>query len=275
MPDQYPEVIVQFIVSICVAVLMIVFIVVIFQLYRKKKLLQEKEVENLKTAFEKELLQTRLEIQEDVLKNVSMEIHDNIGQIMLLAKVNISILQTMPLPEAGLELIKDTKGMLTKASEDISQLSRSLNSDRITDIGVFAAMTHELKLMQQKKLFNIFIPDPMEITGKKLPKETQLLVFRMFQEISNNIIKHAAATLVTFSIDQQNNGYHLQLEDNGKGFAFTPSPAGQSNYNGVGLRSLQSRVNLFKGTIRIESILGKGTTIAIFIPTGPDNDPIP
>jgi two-component system NarL family sensor kinase len=266
MPDQYPEVIVQFIVSICVALLMVVFIVIIFQLYRKKKLLQQKEIESLKTAFEKELLQTRLEIQEDVLKNVSMEIHDNIGQIMLLAKVNISILQTMSIPEAGTELINDTKLMLTKASEDISQLSRSLNSDRISDIGVFAAIAHELQLMEQKKLFNASVPDPLEISGKSLAKETQLLVFRMFQEIASNIIKHAGATKVSFTIAQQKNGYQLQIEDNGKGFDFTPSSDAKSDYNGVGLRSLQSRVNLFKGTIQIHSILQQGTSISIFIP---------
>jgi two-component system NarL family sensor kinase len=266
MPDQYPEVIIQFIVSICVALLMVVFIVTIFQLYRKKKLLQEKELESMKTAFEKELLQTRLEIQEDVLKNVSMEIHDNIGQIMLLAKVNISILQTMAIPEDGTELIKETKLMLTKASEDISQLSRSLNSDRISDIGVFAAITHELQLMEQKKLFSVLVRNPLEISGKNLPKETQLLVFRMFQEIGSNIIKHAGATRVGLTIEQQTNGYHLQIEDNGKGFEFTPSSTAQSDYNGVGLRSLQSRVNLFKGTIQIHSILQQGTTISIFIP---------
>lgn len=266
MPDQNPEVIVQFLVSICVALLMVVFIVTIFQLYRKKRLLQQKELESLKTAFEKELLQTRLEIQEDVLKNVSMEIHDNIGQIMLLAKVNISILQTMAIPEAGAELIKDTKLMLTKASEDISQLSRSLNSDRISDIGVFAAIAHELQLMEQKKLFSASVPDPLEITGKNLPKETQLLVFRMFQEIGSNIIKHSGATSVCFTIDQQKDGYHLQIEDNGKGFEFTPSANEQSGYNGVGLRSLQSRVSLFHGSIRIHSILLQGTTISIFIP---------
>jgi two-component system NarL family sensor kinase len=235
-------------------------------LYRKKKLLQEKELESMKTAFEKELLQTRLDIQEDVLKNVSMEIHDNIGQIMLLAKVNISILQTMSLPEAGVDLIKDTKLMLTKASEDISQLSRSLNSDRISDIGVFSAIAHELQLLEQKKLFTVSVPDLSEITGKSLPKETQLLVFRMFQEIGSNIIKHAEATSVILIVEQQKNGYQLQIKDNGKGFEFTSSEKTQSDYNGVGLRSLQSRVSLFKGTIQIHSILQQGTTISIFIP---------
>jgi two-component system NarL family sensor kinase len=267
MPHQYPEVVVQAIASIFIGLLLVGFIVTIFQLYQKKKLVQEREMQNLRTAFEKELLQTKLEIQEDVLKNISMEIHDNIGQIMLLTNVNISILQTMALPEGAPELIKETKLMLGKATEDISQLSRSLNSDRITEIGVFTAISHELKLMSQKSLFKTKISNESGYDGKELQKETQLLVFRMFQEMCNNIIKHAKATVVSVSVTEVENGFNLSVKDNGIGFEFKPAGGEQSAYNGVGLRSLQSRVNLFRGTINIESILHEGTAISIFIPS--------
>lgn len=266
MQAQYPEIYTQFLASILIAILLIGFVITMLLLYQKRKLVQEKEMETLKTAFENELLQTRLEIQEEVLKNISMEIHDNIGQIMLLANVNISILQTMPLPAGAPELIKDTKIMLSKATEDLSQLSRSLNSDRITEIGVFAAIKYELNLLAQKGLFEIIITDPDDDEGNRLPKETQLLVFRMFQEICNNIIKHAKATRVTLSITKKETGIDILLADNGVGFEFTPSPTGHSAYNGVGLRSLQSRINLFKGSVTIQSIFGEGTTICIFIP---------
>lgn len=267
MPQQeYPEFFILTAVTIVIAVLLVGFIVTIFLLYQRKKLVQEKQVQSMRAAFEKELLQTKLEIQEDVLKNISMEIHDNIGQIMLLTNVNISILQTMPLPDGAPELIKETKLMLSKATEDISQLSRSLNSDRITEIGVFAAITHELKLMSQKGLFQSAIINQNPIDGKSLPKETQLLLFRMFQEMCNNIIKHAKATLVTVSVEENESGLQLSVKDNGIGFEFNPAAGEQSAFNGVGLRSLQSRVNLFRGSIHIDSILHEGTTISIFIP---------
>lgn len=265
--QDYPEIFVLTAASIVIAVILVGFIVTIFLLYQKKKLVQEKEMQGMRAAFEKELLQTKLEIQEDVLKNISMEIHDNIGQIMLLTNVNISILQTMPLPDGAPELIKETKLMLSKATEDISQLSRSLNSDRITEIGVFAAITHELKLMSQKGLFKASVTNESLEDGKSLPKETQLLVFRMFQEMCNNIIKHAKATLVTVSIEEKENGLCLSVKDNGVGFDFKPAEGEQSSFNGVGLRSLQSRVNLFRGSIHIDSILHEGTTISIFIPS--------
>ena len=266
MRDQYPEILIQFIASICIALLLVGFIVVIFKLNQKRKLVQEQELQNLKTAFEKELLQTQLEIQEDVLKNVSMEIHDNIGQVMLLANINLSMLNGMSLGEEVLELTSETKKMLGKVSEDISQLSRSLNSDRITELGVFTAIIYELGLITKKKLFTVTIRDGYTNSGKHLPKETQLLVFRMFQEIINNIIKHAKASQVILSINENDETIELQISDNGIGFAFTPSADTASDYNGVGLRSLQSRVSLFKGSIDIRSVLQEGTAISIFIP---------
>jgi two-component system NarL family sensor kinase len=269
MPQQSSEILLQIVATIVIALILVGFIVTLFLLYQKKKLVQEKEMQHLRAAFEKELLQTKLEIQEDVLKNISMEIHDNIGQIMLLTNVNISILQTMPLPDGAPELIKETKLMLSKATEDISQLSRSLNSDRITEIGVFSAITYELKLMSQKKLFQTEVINEHDNDGKQLRKETQLLVFRMFQEMCNNIIKHAKASLVTVSIVEEKNGICLSVKDNGVGFEFKPSNGEQSSYNGVGLRSLQSRANLFRGSITIDSILHEGTAISIFIPAAP------
>ncbi len=266
MPNSNTEFFALTIVSLAIASILVVFIVMIFKLYQKKKLVQEKELASQKAAFETELIQTRLEIQEDVLRNISMEIHDNIGQVMLMANVNFSILQTMTLPAEAPELIIETKKLISKATEDLSQLSRSLHSDRITEIGVFAAIKYELRLFSQKNIFDIDIEDTYDSDGKHLPKEIQLLVFRMFQEICNNIIKHAKATKVSLHIAKIPDGIDLKIADNGLGFDFHSKETTGSGLNGVGLRSLQSRVALFNGKIQFDSILKEGTTISIFIP---------
>lgn len=266
MQNEYPEILTQFIVSIIIGILVIGFILVLFQLFQKRKLIQEKEKQQMKTDFEKELLQTQLEIQEEVLKNVSMEIHDNIGQILLSAKVNLSILQKMKLPPEAPTLIIESKQMLNKASEDISQLSHSLNSDRISELGVFECIFREVILFQQKGLFDVSINDRIENSGKTLAKETQLLIFRMFQEIISNIIKHAGATKIEISLEYKDKFIQLTITDNGEGFENTINRGGDSTYNGIGLRSLQSRTKLFGGELFIDSTLQKGTSISIFIP---------
>jgi signal transduction histidine kinase len=149
-----------------------------------------------------------------------------------------------------------------------------MNSDRITQIGVFAAIAHELDLMRNKGLFRISFINESADDGSGLPGDTQLLVFRMFQEIFNNIIKHAAAKFVMVTVTRVPDGrFSLCIADNGKGFDLPSTEKNGKVYNGVGLRSLASRAGLFGGNIEIKSVLQEGTTITIFIPEV--NDPIP
>lgn len=267
MQNNTPEIFLQALISVFIGILLIAFIIVIFQLYLKKKQVQSQELKAMKSAYEKELLQTRLEIQEEVFKNISMEIHDNIGQVLLLANVNISIMQSLEMPIAASVLIVETKELLSKSIDDISQLSRSLHSDRITDMGVFAAIAYELNLLKQKGLYEVTINN--QVPGKEslLPKETQLILFRMYQEIIKNIIKHANATLIQLCIEQKEKGIELVIKDNGVGFSFPEKTAiGMGGFNGVGMRSLHTRIALFKGDINVQSILQEGTSISIFIP---------
>lgn len=266
MSHPLSEIYITYLGIILITLLLIGFIVTMQLYYQKKRLVQEKKMDNLKTAFEKELLQTQLEITEDVLKNVSMEIHDNIGQIMLLANVNISMLQSLSQSSENEELILQTKDLLLKASEDISQLSRGFHSDRITQIGVFAAMRYELELLVKKGLFTLDIQGDYQQDGTELSKETQLLIFRMYQEIVKNIIKHANATHIVFQQKYTPGGILIVISDNGYGFDTSVLGTKSDTSNGIGLRSLTTRAKLFHGNITIESKLLKGTTISIFIP---------
>ncbi|MBV9988090.1 MAG: hypothetical protein JO301_10445 [Chitinophagaceae bacterium] len=261
MPAEYPEVYVQFLTTVAVTLVLIGCIVTILLSYQKKKILQQQKLAALRAEFEKDLLQTRLEIQEAVLKNISMEIHDNIGQIMLLANINASLLQSMSMPPGAPELIQETKKLLSKAIEDITSLSRSLHSDRITEIGVFKAIETELELLGKKGLFETeFNIDPEELPGA-LPKESQLVLFRIFQELSKNIIKHAKASKVTVAIRKLPAGFTLSVTDNGVGFETDAAPA-----QGVGMHSLKDRIRMINGKIELDSAPGRGTSVNIFVP---------
>jgi signal transduction histidine kinase len=271
MPVQNNEIQVQFVISIIVALVLIGSIITFFLAYQKKKLQQEKEMDALKAAFQNELLQTQLEIQEETMKTISMEIHDNIGQIMLLANINVSMLDMMTNAPEAPQIISETKKMLSKASEDISSLARSLHSDRISELGVFEAIKIELTQLSAKNLFKISIDDPESMSGKELPRDTQLLVFRMYQEITRNALKHAEATLMTLSLRSDEKGIYITLADNGKGFVPPSASDAAAGSAGVGMRSLQTRTAMLRGSIHIHSEPGKGTITTIFIPTKPNS----
>ncbi|MES2002884.1 MAG: ATP-binding protein [Bacteroidota bacterium] len=227
--------------------------------------MQIKAMEQMKMLFEKELVQTQLEIQEELLKDVAMEIHDNIGQVMMLSRINITILQSQSLPQGSADLVNETKLLLTKALDDITELSRNMHAERITEMGVLNAISQQLETLSQKGVFEVRIENQLSDVQIPLKKEVQLVIFRMFQEISKNIIKHAQATLVTFTVVEKTGGIELAFIDNGRGFDMT-HPSQDPSVGGIGMKSLHTRAGLIGARISVTSAIQKGTSITIFIP---------
>src|SRR5215213_4553470 len=114
-------------------------IIVLGLVHQKKQLQYLREKEQLKVAFEKEILESKLEIQEQTLKNVSQEIHDNIGQILSLAKLTINTMNHTE-PETLQEKINDSKQLVGKAIQDLRDLSKSLDTDYVTQMGLIKSI---------------------------------------------------------------------------------------------------------------------------------------
>lgn len=263
MQNQFPEVYTQLLANMLIIGLLVAFIAFLSLLYQKRKQQQKKELELLKSNAEKELLNIKLEIQEEIERTISMEMHDNIGQTLLLANVNMSIAQKQITTDSPVQnLIKETKELLMKSMEDITSLSRSMNPDRITGLGVCTAITTELEILQQKKLFDVNIINDFTKEDETMIKpEIQMILFRIYQEAIKNIIKYAQATLVTFEVVRVDDKVKMIIKDNGVGFELK-----KINNNGLGLRSINSRVSMFSGECSIDSAVGKGTTVQVTIP---------
>ncbi len=263
MQNQFPEVYTQLLANMLIIGLLVAFIAFLSLLYQKRKQQQKKELELLKSNAEKELLNIKLEIQEEIERTISMEMHDNIGQTLLLANVNMSIAQKQITTDASVQsLIKETKELLMKSMEDITSISRSMNPDRITRLGIFTAITTELENLEHKKLFDVNIINEFTNEDQTLIKpEIQMILFRIYQEVIKNIIKYAQATAVSFEVVRVNEMVKMTIKDNGVGFDLN-----KANNNGLGLRNINSRVSMFSGECLIDSTLGKGTSVQVIIP---------
>src|SRR5262245_47425278 len=123
--------------------LLVIFIIMFFLLYQKRyyRYLQEKV--KLQAQFQETLLQSQIEIQEQTLKTISQEIHDNIGQVLSLAKLNLSTMEIMRLDELQ-EKIITSKKLVSKAIQDLRDLSKSMNTDNIEALGLVRAIEYEL-----------------------------------------------------------------------------------------------------------------------------------
>ena len=244
---------------IIVGIVVILFFVLFFYLFflqmHRRRSVHQKEMGDLKIQFEQTILQSQLEIQEQTFRNISQEIHDNIGQVLSLAKLNLN---TIPLHAS--DKIALTEELLGKAINDLRDLSKSLHPEKINDIGLTNAIKQELALVQKAARIKTELSCPHGDVN--LSAETTIIVFRMIQEMLHNIIKHAKATEITVELTKQENKTSILVKDNGIGFNINEL---KSTETGIGLKSIQQRCKLINASFNIDSSPAYGTTIQLII----------
>ena len=241
-----------FLLIVAIGIIMLVLV------YQKKQLQYLREKEQLKVTYEKEILSTQLEIQEQTFKNISQEIHDNIGQGLSLAKLNINTINVSDINGVQ-EKVDTSKQLITKAIQDLRDLSKSLNTDYVTDMGLVRSVEYELEMIQRSGSYAV----NFDVQGKtyRLDPQQELIIFRIVQEVLHNIIRHAEATAIDVVFTFEPEKFILQIADNGIGF--DASQLSSDNYDGfgLGLRNMNNRAKIINANFRLTSTLGKGTTV--------------
>lgn len=262
MQDKYGEVLIVLIAGTIVFVALTITFVFTLLFYQKRRFLHAKQMAEVQQKFNEQLLQSQLEIQEQTLKNISQEIHDNIGQVLSLVKLNINTMNIQK-PEDLQEKITDSKMLLVKAIQDLRDLSKSLDADQISTIGLLRAIETELNFLRKAG-----IQASLDIAGKPYRPDTQkeLILFRIAQEVLNNIIKHAAASHIEAGFHFEEHQLRLIVSDNGKGFNLAALHENENSTFGLGLRNMQSRARLIGADFSITSTPGNGTTVTITLP---------
>ena len=256
-----PEIYFVTIIGIILGLLLVGFIVAILFLYQRRQQQQEQEMEKLKAEYEKEALLSQLEMQENTFKTISQELHDNIGQILSVVKLTLSALP-IEKEHKAYESLQSSQQFLFKAIEDLSNLTKSLHTDRITQLGLVESVRTDLDSVRRTGIVSI----NFNKTGTELPFDEQraIFIFRIFQEVLNNILKHAQATEVNVNLEYLNNKFVLEIKDNGIGFDVAEKR--KSAQSGLGLKSLFNRAQLIGAVITIKSEPNNGTKVLLEIP---------
>ncbi len=236
------------------------FIIAFTATYLKRKTKHIHEMASLKHTYQQELLKTQLEIQEETIKYISEEIHDNIGQVLSLAKLHLNVLPP-PVSATDQNIIIETKNLVSKAINDLRNLSKSLHPDLITQLGLEENLKRELDILEKTGLYKT----TYQVEGKqfRLPAEKQVIIFRIFQEGLNNIIKHALASKVELHLLYETAQFTLMLTDNGKGI---DKPEINNALKGIGLTSMNHRALMIGGTLQIINGTKAGTILKVTVP---------
>jgi two-component system NarL family sensor kinase len=257
MPIQNNEIFFAVIIVCVVFVLLVLLVSVLIFLHRNKVKRMDIEKQILQTQFQETLLRSQLEMQEQTFNTISQEIHDNVGQILSLVKVQLNIIdQQETLSKTAITEVKDN---ISKAMTDLRDIAKSLSSDRIQLIDFKEAMESELNRINRTNIIHA----SMEVEGRiqNFPQQKKLILFRIIQEALQNIIKHAQANTVAIFFKYTEEKVVVSIRDNGKGFTVN-----DTSMDGLGLQNIINRTKLIGGNAIIQSIIEEGTTIILTIP---------
>jgi len=243
--------------------LITVIIIAIIKYYNRLKKHQS-EVITLENNYQKEMLKTQIEIQEQTFHNISQEIHDNLGQSLSLVKLNLNRLK-LECIDRNAGKVDNMINDIGKVINDMRSLSKSLNSDYLINVDIYEAVNFEIERIQRTGFFAVEFKEKGDRIS--LAPQKKLILIRTLQETFNNIIKHSEADIISISLNYKVNDLILLVEDNGKGFDIKNLEVSNPNSSiGVGLKNMSRRAELIGGKFSIKSSEGKGTKVIISIP---------
>jgi two-component system, NarL family, sensor kinase len=257
------EIYVVIVIGAILAIMLVGFIVTTLFLYQRRQHRQELELTRMKEEYERETLKSQLEMQEDTFKNIGQELHDNIGQMLSVVKLSLAVLPMRKEDEAW-EPIQGAREVLNKAMLDLANLTKSLHTDRIAQIGLAESIHFELQNLNRTGLVDV----DFEMHGMEQSFDDQksIVLFRVFQENLNNILKHSKAKKVQVILTYFDDKFIMKITDDGIGFNVEEKKNSTSSAAGVGLKSIFNRAKLIGAEINMQSKVGQGTIVTIELP---------
>ena len=207
-----------------------------------------------------------LTAQEKERRRLSIELHDELGQALMVLKLKLrSIREGLPTDQARLEAeCDDLIRYINKVTENVRRISRDLSPSILEDLGLSAAIRWLVDTFT--KHCNIGCSLEMMEIENLFSQEEQIIIYRIIQECLTNIAKHAQATIASVIIKKEDSQIFFCVEDNGKGFNIQEAFRKHPSKKGLGLAAMYERTRMLGGDLDIWSQEGSGTRISFMVP---------
>lgn len=228
--------------------IVLVSLFVVFQ--RRKASLITKNLED-ERKFNEELNRMQIEVKEQTLRNISWELHDNIGQLLTLAKIQ---LQNVENEDKTVEQVGET---ITKSIQELRSLSRLINPEVSKKLDLYDSVNEEIERLNRLN----FIEATCALEGSRfvISYDKQIIFFRIIQEFITNTIKHAKATKLDIAFNYTCDTLTIKARDNGIGFDMDAD----SYMVGQGLENMKNRAKLIGAEVKLNSVLGDETSLQL------------
>lgn len=231
-------------------------LVLFFYFSRKKIVKIAIEKKNQEIHYQKEILQSVIQTQEEERMRIAQDLHDDISSKLNIVSLNTHLLKTPNLSEAEFAEITDNIVSLTKkALENSRRIAHDLLPPVFEKFGLHAAI--EELVLEFSTAKNVQINYENELEFSVLEVNKQLHIFRILQEVLNNSMRHGKATSISITFVSKNHQNTCVYKDNGVGF----NTNSVNQKRGIGMQNIESRVNFLGGNINVQSEINKGVQI--------------
>jgi PAS domain S-box-containing protein len=209
-----------------------------------------------------------LTAQETERRRISRELHDDLGGALAVLKLRTSFIEKNLRPGQG-DLREECRQILEhidQVIDNVARLSRDLSPSILEDLGLVPAFRRLVDNFVKVHKINV-VSDLVDV-GASFSKDSQIMLYRIFQEALTNIGKHARAGNVSVRVRIENGKLHFSVEDDGRGFDRDDAEMKGASEKGLGLATMIERARMLGGTLDIWSEAGKGTRIVLVIPVG-------
>jgi two-component system, NarL family, sensor kinase len=239
----------QLIVIFCFSSLLLASAIILFSLYYQKRM-REKEIilEMTLKNHELELLNKIVETQENEREKIAKDIHDDLGPKLTIIKLHLTSLLKS-------QLIKDNKLFLNITNDidevisELRSISQELSPTHVVNFGLKSSLTYVLSQISDSSEIQC-ISNLTELNDDLFDKRVTINLYRLINELLNNLLKHAHPIWISLDSSFLNGQIHFKISHNGHGLSNQEFSHLIDNSTGQGIRSIHSRVNLLKGTIR-------------------------
>ncbi|MCZ8216321.1 MAG: sensor histidine kinase, partial [Cyclobacteriaceae bacterium] len=239
------------------ALVMIIIYLVSNRNKKQQQLAEKKRQLEVREAY----INATIQSQENERKRVAQDLHDGMGQLIAALSMFMSKLTPTTPTEERMAVVEEAETILKDMHKEVRAVAFNLMPQTLIQHGLIAALQEMAYRLNESGKIKI------EITSFQIPERMaevkEISLYRILQEWVTNIIKYAKATKVAINLVDNEDEISVTVEDNGVGFNVSALEKG----NGNGWKNMQSRINLLKGSIEIDSRSGRsGTTLLLSIP---------
>ncbi|RXG22395.1 sensor histidine kinase [Leeuwenhoekiella marinoflava] len=236
-------------VVLLILFLLAVIVFVLFSVFMKRKNSLLREQIETEKRYERAIAETQIEIREETLRNISWELHDNIGQLLTLAKIKAQNV------EGGQEMLEVAETIGTGLNE-LRALSKSINPEAINGQSLIYSLEQEVSRFNRLK----FLSADYELLGDAvaIDSKVEIVLFRIVQEFMTNTMKHSKASKLEVKVQFKADALEITALDDGVGF-----DSEKLLEKGIGLSNIEKRAELIGADAKISSIPGIGTQLKL------------